>query len=783
MSSLIEGFEYDIFISYRQKDNKHDGWVTEFVNNLKGELESTFKEEVSVYFDINPHDGLLETHDVDASLKEKLKCAILIPVISQTYCDAKSFAWEHEFKAFVEQASLDQYGLKIKLPGGNIASRVLPVQIHDLEADDKKLIENELGGFLRGIEFIYKEPGVNRPLNPGDDEKQNLNNTKYKNQINKVANAIKEIITGLKNQDTKGKETSTGLTEEKPVGRKNHRIKIITGIILVAVLIATGYFVVSKLVNSSEPIEKSIAILPFRNDSPDQQNAQFTNGTMEAILNNLCMIKDLRVIPRTSVEQYRNTTKSIAQIAKELGVNYILEGSGQKYGDDIKLTVQLFDVIKDKHIWASPYERKFKDIFIIQSEIAQTIGTEIKAIITPEEMQLIEKIPTSSLSAYDLYLKANEYQKKYSITHDLGSYQAAVSLYRASLEMDSAFAKAYIGLAKAYQDRYYWPEFFKENFLDSCLVLVNIALSIDDKLDEAYYIKGEYYRQNGNIEKAMENYDKTLIINPNFYKAYTTKGNLFSGVLSDNVKGLENYNKALMLVSGEERPSLLRTIGARYADLGFMEKAKKYFKEALALDGDQTSYLNRLVWMEFNLENYEESLKLIKRIHEIDSTSWLYNLHFYLYPSGHDDEAFMHARKIIERSKKSGVPEFYQMHRIGYIYYKMGKYKEADEYFKQQIRYTEESIKLERFYSQSKDAQYDLAATYAFLGDKEKAYRHLDEFNTMNYYGLGIISFVKNDPLFSSIRNEERFKKILQNMEAKYQAEHERVRKWMEENI
>ena len=134
MASLISGFEYDIFISYRQKDNKHDGWVTEFVDNLKGELESTFKEEISVYFDINPHDGLLETHDVDASLKDKLKCLVFIPIISRTYCDPKSFAWENEFKAFIEQASEDHFGLKVKLSNGNVANRVLPVRIHDLDA-------------------------------------------------------------------------------------------------------------------------------------------------------------------------------------------------------------------------------------------------------------------------------------------------------------------------------------------------------------------------------------------------------------------------------------------------------------------------------------------------------------------------------------------------------------------------------------------------------------------------------------------------------------------------
>ena len=146
MASLIPGFEYDVFISYRQKDNKYDGWVTEFVDNLKKELEATFKEDISVYIDINPHDGLLETHDVQASLKDKLKCLVFIPIISRTYYDTKSIAWEHEFKAFVEQASKDLFGMKVKLPNGNVANRVLPVQIHDLYPEDRATVAKELGG-------------------------------------------------------------------------------------------------------------------------------------------------------------------------------------------------------------------------------------------------------------------------------------------------------------------------------------------------------------------------------------------------------------------------------------------------------------------------------------------------------------------------------------------------------------------------------------------------------------------------------------------------------------
>jgi len=101
MASLIPGYEYDIFISYRQKDNKGERWVSKFVETLKTELESTFKEDISVYFDANPHDRLQETHNVDKSLEGKLKCLIFIPILSQTYCDTKSYAWQYEFLAFI----------------------------------------------------------------------------------------------------------------------------------------------------------------------------------------------------------------------------------------------------------------------------------------------------------------------------------------------------------------------------------------------------------------------------------------------------------------------------------------------------------------------------------------------------------------------------------------------------------------------------------------------------------------------------------------------------------
>src|SRR3981189_163101 len=161
MPALLPGHEYDIFISYRHNDNR-SGWVTEFIKNLQEELSATIKEPVSVYFDINPNDGLLETHNVDKSLEGKLKCLIFIPDLSQTYCDSKSFAWEHELLSFNRLAKTDSLGREISLVNGNVASRILPVRTHDLDADDKSAFEAEVGSVLRCIDFIFRAPGVNR---------------------------------------------------------------------------------------------------------------------------------------------------------------------------------------------------------------------------------------------------------------------------------------------------------------------------------------------------------------------------------------------------------------------------------------------------------------------------------------------------------------------------------------------------------------------------------------------------------------------------------------------
>jgi TolB-like protein len=198
--------------------------------------------------------------------------------------------------------------------------------------------------------------------------------------------------------------------------------------------------------------EKSIAVLPFKNDSADEENTYFINGIMEEILTNLQMIRELRVLSRTSAEQYRHHTKSIPEIAKELGVNYIVEGSAQKYVNHFRLRVQLIMADKESHLWAKSYQEEIldvKDIFSIQSQIAEAIAAELHAAVTPQEKKLIEKIPTKNLEAYNSYIKGQFYARKLT-AEDL---ETAMQYFETAKTLDPDFALAYVGIGEVWLAR------------------------------------------------------------------------------------------------------------------------------------------------------------------------------------------------------------------------------------------------------------------------------------------------------------------------------------------
>jgi len=529
-------------------------------------------------------------------------------------------------------------------------------------------------------------------------------------------------------------------------------------------------------------LNKSIAVLPFHNDSPDQDNEYFINGTMESILNNLCKIKDLRVISRSSVEQYRDTITFIPEVAEKLEVSYVLEGSMQKYGNHIRMSLQLIDK-NDKHIWAAQYDRQInsvEDHLSLQSEIAQLVAEELQVAITPEEKQLIEKNPTTNLTAYDFYQRGREEFDKYWTTNDTReALERAKDLFQKALEYDSAFALAYTGLAWIYRSKYYWNEVLTENFLDSILILADIALSIDDQLSEAYLTKGDYYRYNNDKEQALKEYDKAIQFNPNDWNAYYGIGRLNDN--ADLVKSIDNYHKAGSLERGPFLPFILRLISEAYYDAGFIEKWKYYSQEALKLDFDSVKYYLDLAVSE---NNREKSIEFLKKGFAIDSnnTQILNNLgenHMFL---GQHEEALKYFKRKYEINEALGISGYLSFDRIGYLYWQIGYTEEAEYYFNNAINYYSRVIDLGRGKFEGDFIHYTLAGVYAVRGEKDKAYENLRIFNQRQIMPYWMTLNIKDVPLFDSIRDEQEFQQIIDDVEAKYQSEHERVRQWLMEN-
>lgn len=511
MSSIIENYTYDIFISYRQKDNKYDGWVTEFVDHLRKELEATFKEEVDVYFDINPHDGLLETHDVDASLKEKLRCLVFIPIISQTYCDSKSFAWQHELCAFNKIAREDQFGRDIRLSSGNVTSRILPVRIHEIEPEDRALLEQELGGVLRSIDFIYKSAGVNRPLRANEDHPgDNLNKTYYRDQINKVANAVKEIIYAL-NKHNLNEEKVTGKAKtERSKPFSNLKRTLVPSVLIIVLLFVLGYFFLPKLLNTGISGDKSIAVLPFENLSSDRDKASFCDAIADIITNQLSENHGLRVIGRTSTLKYKDQKKNISEIGAELGVSYIIRGNFQSQADKIRINAQLIRVSPEAQIWGEVYDREYKDIFEVQSAISEQIAGKLEAVLTPEEKKLADKRPTKNPDAYINLISADALSNNswyFFITGnrfvDSTSFESAIQMYDKAITFDPGFALAYAKRAIARSWGYY-SKYLDDTQIVKCKQDIDKAFEIDkDLIDVKIALGFYYYYCLGDYQKAM----------------------------------------------------------------------------------------------------------------------------------------------------------------------------------------------------------------------------------------------------------------------------------------
>lgn len=500
MPSLVQGYTYDIFISYRQNDNL-DGWVTEFVTNLERELRAIIKDPVSVYFDQNPHDGLLETHSVDKSLEGKLNCVIFIPILSQTFCDIKSYAWQKEFCNFNTQASQDSIGREVKLSNGNVSSRILPVRIHELEAEDRQAFEAESGTPIRAVDFIYREAGVNRPLKPSDNRAYNLNQTDYRNQVNKLAHAIKDILTAIRNPVS----PPIAAVKFTASAAKPSYVRLIAVVAAVVVILGAVYLVYRSLGSSSDSgIEKSIAVLPFTDLTPDHNMEYFGDGISDEIINALTTIKDLKVAGRTSSFQFKNEKVDLRTVGQKLGVSYVLEGSVQKFEDQLRITVQLIRTNDNFHAWSHRFDLQEVNIFKIQDAIASSVVEKLKVTLSDFEKGQLSRKETNE-EAYAEYLKGMHRYKA-------DQYRDAIPFFQRAIDLDAAYAPpyAFLGISVVRSIDRTHP--------DSVALAVKLAkraIELDPNLPEGYSAMGIIsWMGLRDFLTAQQYFEKSIELNP-----------------------------------------------------------------------------------------------------------------------------------------------------------------------------------------------------------------------------------------------------------------------------
>ena len=267
--------------------------------------------------------------------------------------------------------------------------------------------------------------------------------------------------------------------------------------------------------------EKSIAVLPFENLSSEKENAYFADGIQDEILARLSKIADLKVISRTSTEQYKSAPANLPEIAKQLGVAHILEGTVQKSGDAVRINVQLIKAANDSHLWAETFDRKLTDIFAVESDIARTIADTLQAELTGAEKQMLSARPTSDTAAYELYLKGRLLWGK----RGGDNLRQAIEFYEQAIARDPSFALAYAALAEVYVILPVYTAIAPGDAYPKAKAAALKALQLDDKLASAHTALADALYNDFDMAGSIAEFQRAIALNPNYATAHQWYGN------------------------------------------------------------------------------------------------------------------------------------------------------------------------------------------------------------------------------------------------------------------
>jgi TolB-like protein/Tfp pilus assembly protein PilF len=317
------------------------------------------------------------------------------------------------------------------------------------------------------------------------------------------------------------KRTETADAMPATSGHKKHAwvyIVVIGAAISVVLFFLVRYTAGNKAASSPNHISnKSIAVLPFENLSRDPDNAYFADGIQEEILARLSKIADLKVISRTSTKKYKSNPNNLREIAQQLGVANILEGSVQKSADQVRVNVQLINATKDAHLWGEIYDRKLTDVFAVESDIAKTIAETLRVRFSGAEQSAIAVRPTENTDAHELYLKGRYFLSGRRNGDDL---KRAIDYFNQAIAKDPNYALAYAGLADSYTLLPGWSDQSQADCFAKARWAASKALELDNNLAEAHTSLAILLFADGNLREAKREFERAISLNPNYAAAH-----------------------------------------------------------------------------------------------------------------------------------------------------------------------------------------------------------------------------------------------------------------------
>jgi TolB-like protein/lipoprotein NlpI len=510
----------------------------------------------------------------------------------------------------------------------------------------------------------------------------------------------------------------TEFADELP--KKSGRSRAWIYVVIIAGAIATGLFffgrytATSKQSGLTELPAKSIAVLPFENHSEEKANAYFADGIQEEILTRLARIADLKVIARTSTQQFQSKPANLSEIAKQLGVANILEGSVQRSADQVRVNVQLIKAATGAHLWADTFDRKLTDIFAVESDIATTIADTLQAKLTGSEKTAIAKHPTANAEAYELYLKGRFFWNK----RTGADLRTAIDYFNQALGKDPSYALAYAGLGDSYGLLYAYGAASPADSFPQAKAAAKKALELDDTLAEAHTsLANVLHGYDFDLEQSLKEFERAIELNPNYATAHHWYG--------ENLGAMGRFDEAITELKRAQQLDPLSLI--INTDLGLVYTLARQYDKAI-------EQLRKTIEMDPRFYYARRSLGVAWQL------------------KGYLSEAIAEYSKAVELNNDP-----FSLALLGQAYARAGQREEAQKIL---ARLTDEA-------KSRHVSAYGFALMYLALGNKE---RGIDELERVYRERAGVF-LLKFNPMLDDLRGNPRFEALVQKVFAPKKAQ------------